>query len=515
MNSTAATVRASLVKNRMVEPGDTVVVAVSGGPDSLTLLHILAALRDELGIALHVAHLDHMLRGAESADEAAFVAATARAWNLPVMVAATDVRALAESTRANLHQAGRAARYAFLASVARECGARAVAVAHNADDQAETVLMHLLRGAGPAGLRGMRPVVAWEEWTQKETSRQADKQKNVVSLSPGLPISPFLIRPLLGVTRATIEAYCAAHQLQPRYDPTNQDRSATRNRIRHELLPRLIEYNPHIVEALGRTAAICAGEHDLALQALAAAWPALAHERVGAVDFNGDAWRALHPALQGAALHRAYTLLGGRDTLDLAHVEAAQAAMAGGVGGRVELPGGMVLSVGYNGAFMIGAAGEPDAPQLAGETVDIPVPGRAWLARGLAIEAIVRPVPVAPEGVASAEEWAVDLDADTLAGSLTARRRRPGDRYRPAGGRGSRRLQDMLVDAKIPRALRAAWPVVVVGELIVWVPGLRPAAEFAARPTTRRVLRLRVSAPTGAEPSTTRGAADEELSTEG
>jgi tRNA(Ile)-lysidine synthetase-like protein len=290
-----------------------------------------------------------------------------------------------------------------------------------------------------------------------------------------------------------IEAYCAASKLQPRRDPTNQDRSATRNRIRHELLPRLIEYNPHIVEALGRTAAICADEHDLAQQALAVAWPALARERPGAVDFDGDAWRALHPALQRAALRRAYALLGGRDTLDLTHVEAARAIVTGGVGGRAELPGGIGLHVGYGGALTVGAACEPDAPQLNEDIVELPVPGRAALARGWAIEAVVYPSFAAEGDVTTTTAvWEAILDADTIAGPLVVRRRRSGDRYRPAGGRGSRRLQDMFVDAKVSRALRAAWPIVVMGESIVWVPELRPALEYAAGPATRRFLSLRI-----------------------
>ena len=142
----------------MIAPGAPVVVAVSGGPDSLCLLHALTQLRDDLGVTLHVAHLDHMIRGAESADEAVFVADLAREWGLPSTVEATDVPALARAQRANLHAAARAARYSFLARVARATGAQAVAVAHHAGDQAETVLLHLLRGAGPEGLSGMRPV---------------------------------------------------------------------------------------------------------------------------------------------------------------------------------------------------------------------------------------------------------------------------------------------------------------------------------------------------------------------
>ncbi len=309
-------VRVALAERRMIAPGDRVVVAVSGGPDSLCMLHILCALRADLGISPHVAHLDHMLRGAESAAEAAFVAATAQAWGVPSTIAAIDVGARAKETRDNLHQAGRVARYAFLAQVAREQGAQAVAVAHNADDQAETVLMHLLRGAGPAGLRGICPVVPWEEWSGMKNEEWRMEKKSLADPSSFSTPNSQLIRPLLGITRAEIERYCAEQGLDPRRDPTNLDRHPTRNRLRHELLPLLIEYNPHIVAALGRTALVTADEYDLVLQALDVAWPALASTRPGAVDFAGEAWRQLHPALQRAALRRAYALLGSEGTLD-------------------------------------------------------------------------------------------------------------------------------------------------------------------------------------------------------
>jgi tRNA(Ile)-lysidine synthetase-like protein len=486
--SLVAKVRTSLAEQRMVGAGDTLVVAVSGGPDSLCLLHVLDRLRDELAIALHVAHLDHMLRGAESADDARFVAETAQAWRLPATVAAIDVRAAAHAERTNLHQAGRRARYRFLADVARARGARAVAVAHTADDQAETLLMHLLRGAGPAGLRGMRAVVPWEEWAlDKQTRGQADKENSCCSVSPGLLISPSLVRPLLQVTRAEIEAYLAAHSLQPRRDPTNLERNATRNRIRHDLLPDLIEYNPHIIAALSRTAALCAAEHDLVQRELQARWPALVRERDGALDFAGDTWRELHPALQREALRYAYTRLGGNATLQLDHVEEARALAGRGVGGQYRLPGGIPLTVGYNGTFTIGGPPAIDGPQLAGPEIALPVPGRASLGSRWAIESAYCPPPAPP---ASARE--VYLDADQLAGPLVVRCRRPGERFRPAGGRGSRRLQDIFVDAKVPRALRDSWPVVATPQAIVWVPGLRAAADLAATAATRRVLQLRL-----------------------
>src|SRR5829696_2074336 len=249
MSSLITDVRGFITAHHMIAPGGLVVVAVSGGPDSLCLLHALTQLRDDLGIVLHVAHLDHKIRGAESADEAVFVAGLAHEWGLPHTVEAADVPEMARAQRTNLHAAARAARYRFLVNVARATGARAVAVAHHAGDQAETVLLHLLRGAGPDGLSGMRPVTHWEGWSlgiEHERSRE-----NLPSPQSSAA-RPWLIRPLLTATRESIERYCAEHDLHPRRDPSNFDLSATRNRIRHNLIPQLIEYNPHIVAALGR-----------------------------------------------------------------------------------------------------------------------------------------------------------------------------------------------------------------------------------------------------------------------
>jgi len=488
-------VRAWIAQYRMIAPGDTLIVAVSGGPDSLCLLHLLAQLRDDLGFTLHVAHLNHMLRGDESLAEAAFVAATASGWQLPITITAVDVSAQAQQTHTNLHQAARVARYTFLAQTAQQLAAQAVAVAHQANDQAETVLMHMLRGAGTAGLRGMRPVVPWAEWAHNQApSSPADQAHDPRSVPPGRPSAPALIRPLLQITRSEIAQYCAAHGLQPRCDPTNADIRFTRNRIRHELLPQLADYNPQIVAALGRSAAVCADEQAFIQQALAAAWPTLAHSRAGAIDFAGDSWRSLHPALQRAALRQAHMLLLADQPLGLEHVEAARAAVDRGVGRRVELPGGLALTVGYGGSFTIGALLEPAGPQLVQETIALPVPGWIALERGWTLSASYLPAPVPTRS----DVWQIDIDAGAL--PLVVRRRRPGDRLHPAGGRGRRRLQDLFVDAKVPRTLRSAWPLVATSAAIVWVPGVCAAEPFVARPETAQIVRLWVTPATSEQP---------------
>jgi tRNA(Ile)-lysidine synthetase-like protein len=451
-------------------PGGTLVVAVSGGPDSLALLHALCALRDELGIGLHIAHLDHMLRGEQSAAEARFVAETAHAWGVPATVEAIDARALAREWRQNLHAAARTVRYAFLARVAHQENAPAVATAHHADDQAETVLANLLRGAGPAGLAGMRPVAGWEAWRrfakpEEEKRKRGEEEQD----------SPLLLRPLLAVTKQEIEHYCATNGLEPRRDPSNDDRRYARTRIRHDLLPKLIEYNPRIVEALGRTAAVCEAEHAFVEQALDAAWPQLGTVTAGRLLFHGAAWAVLHPALRSLALRRGHSLLAPGETLGQDDVERALATAGGPVGRRIELPGGVTLDAGYDGGFVMarGAARTADGPQLAVQAAALPVPGVVELGTRWLLRAETGPA--GPAG----SPWEVYLDPAAIEG-LAVRRRLAGDRMRPAGGPGSRTLQDIFVDAKIPRELRDAWPLVVSGNDIVWLPGVRAAAGYLA-----------------------------------
>jgi tRNA(Ile)-lysidine synthetase-like protein len=485
-----------------------VVVAVSGGPDSLCLLHALHALRDDLRLQLHVAHLDHAFRGDESAAEAAFVATFARQLGLPATVERRDVPALVAHDGVNAQAAARAVRYGFLAEVAVATGAHAVAVAHHADDQAETVLLHLLRGAGPAGLRGMRAVVAWEEWAanDKVTERQGDRVTpssdssaeplpRILTPSPPHPLTPSplqqasgasLIRPLLAARRAEIEAYCAEHRLEPRRDPSNASPRYARSRVRAGLLPVLAEYNPQVVEQLAHTAAICADDYDFLQRQLDARWPALvAAQRDGYVEFDGEAWRDLHPALQRYALRRAALLLGGEEP-GFAHVEAARHVALLAVGARCDLPNGVTLVVGYNGfALQRGHSDESaEQPQLQADELPAAVPGVTELGGGWRIE-----VWSSETDDWSSDRWSALLDADALGQPLALRARRPGDRIRLAGG--TRSLQNLFVDEKLPRALRARWPLLVSPAGIAWVVGVRVDARFAASERTARRLWVR------------------------
>ncbi|HMQ34562.1 MAG TPA: tRNA lysidine(34) synthetase TilS, partial [Chloroflexaceae bacterium] len=390
--------------------------------------------------------------------------------------------------RGGLMAAARRARYAFLAETALAVGAVAVAVAHQADDQAETVLLHAMRGAGLAGLRGMRPEVPWAEWGAAQGAAVAGCA---------------LLRPLLAVTRDEIEAYCERHSLAPFDDPSNSSPRYARARARR-LLRALAEENPRVVQALGRTALVSADEYDFLQARLDTAWPDLTTEAPGAVALRREAWAALHPALQRHALRRAAARLGQAE-LSLEQVEAAR-ALAAKPGRRTRLGPRLWLEVDQS-ALTLTSHPSP----LAAPTADLAATGergsRAQRGGGTTTRAPQIPfaeLPLAAPGAialgggwrcvvggaapARPGPWWLALDAEALDGPLALRRRRPGDRFRPAGGRGSRRLQDFFVDRRVPRGLRDAWPILATPGAVVWVAGLRADGRFVAGAATRSTI---------------------------
>lgn len=453
-----------LANQGLLHPGTLILVAVSGGPDSLCLLHILASLAHTNALLLHVAHLDHGFRGAESAAEADMVAAIAAAWGFPATVSYCDVPTLARTMRRGNMDAARQARYTFLAQIARNEAAHALAVAHNADDQAETLLLHALRGAGPAGLRGMRPVVPWREWAAPSAEApNAEPETGAV-----------LIRPLLTTSRSEILTYCTTHGLQPANDPSNRSLHYARSRIRHHLLPLLSTYNPQLLSALGRTAQICAEDYDYIQLALESHWPSLVTSYPGRIDLHLQVWHNLHPALRRYALRRAASQLGVAE-ISFAHIETARTALDSGQPQALNMTHQLRLTIRSQHATLQSTSAPPiqASPQLADETLHLALPGQTALGNGWICD-------ITPNPPLARSQWWLALPKDLLSG-LHLRRRRPGDRFRPAGGRGSRLLQDFFVDRKVARQLRDAWPILVSDVGILWVVGLRADACVATK----------------------------------
>lgn len=478
-----AQVRATIDAHDLLARDSTAVVAVSGGPDSLCLLHVLCRLRAELSLQLHVAHLNHRLRPEADAD-AAFVAALAADWGLPYTVGTADVLRLAEAEHRSVEEAARVARYRFLGEVARAVGAQAVAVGHNADDQVETVLMHCLRGAGLAGLRGMR--------------RRASLPEAAAAHCPAL----HLVRPLLDVPRTAIEAYCQEQGLKPRFDRSNVEMTFFRNRIRRDLIPTLETYNPRVRRLLHRTADLLADDYDYLQRDLDALWPELLlADTPEAVILRAPALRQLAPTPQRGALRKAIlTLRPSLRDVGWTHVERArQAALVAPTGATISLPAGLLLEVSYDRLIVRPADRPvlgPSPLALAGDERRLQVPGTVLLAPGgWALQArLSAECPADRKGRAA--RLNLCLDPEQAGTDLRLRTRRPGDRFQPRGlGGHSKSVKDYMIDAKIPRAERDRLPLLVSERGILWIAGWRASEVGAPGPQTRRYLCLRLIPP--------------------
>jgi len=381
--------------HHVFEPGERVVVAVSGGPDSLALLSILREILPAVPLHLTVAHFDHGWRD-DSADDRDFVASMANKWGY-----AFHSGRAADDTP-HTESAARTARYAFLRQTAADTDSTAIALGHTQDDQVETLLLHLLRGSGSRGLGAMR-------------RRDAD-----------------LARPLLDISRKDIEAYLSRLHLIPRRDPSNEDPQFTRNRLRQQVLPAIDAFDPAARELLARTADILS-EEDRFLEDAIADLPAdLARDPV--------AFAKLPPALQRRVIRRLVPDAG------FVEVEALR---------RREPP-----------------ANAPPNPQ----------PPARLTVRTCACDPLAF----------KARDQVGHLDADLVQLPLVVATRRPGDRMRPLGMAQAKRLQDILVDAHVPRHLRDTLPVVSDREEIVWIPGVTVAESKRVTTATRRQLHLEI-----------------------
>jgi tRNA(Ile)-lysidine synthetase-like protein len=497
MDDLLARVRQYAQRYSLFSPGETVVVGVSGGPDSLCLLHLVRRLAPELRLWLHVAHLHHGLRGADADADAAFVAELADCWGLPCTVGLADVATLAREAGQSLEEAARQARYRFLAEVAEAGGAATLAVGHNADDQAETVLMHFLRGSGVAGLRGMLPRTPLDDYRLFQAG-DGDADDLPLLSDPRVPVSPrlHLVRPLLAISRADIEAYCAEYRLAPRTDRSNEDTTFFRNRLRHELLPLLETYNPGIRHVLAHTAEVLAGDHEVLSREIEESWKSLVSvENPEEVRFSLPVWRGLPLGLQRATLREAiHRLRRSVRNINWEHVErGVWLAREGHTGQAATLAAGLALQIGYDSLRVAGegAPWQVDLPQL-NEPLFLRAPGVTEAGGGWRVIVQRMRRDEAPVDLAAADPWTGFLDADAVGDALILRPRAPGDRFCPLGLAGhSVKLNEFMIDAKIARDARSGWPLLIGRGGIAWVCGLRLAQPAAIGPDTVEVWHVR------------------------
>ncbi|NOX62556.1 MAG: tRNA lysidine(34) synthetase TilS [Chloroflexi bacterium] len=463
-------------RHRLLPDRARVVVGVSGGPDSLALLHALNALSSEHHWRLHAAYLHHGLRD-EADDEARFVANMAAEWGLGCTIERADVRGIAAQPGVSLEEAARQARYAFLGRVAKRLGARYVAVGHNADDQAETVIMHLLRGSGLAGLRGMTPDTPLAGL--RLTALPADQRPDFHGIH--------LVRPWLQTSRDDIWAYCRRNQLEPRIDATNTDATFFRNRLRHEVLPLLRAINPRLTRTLGHTALALQGDYEVLSRHRDHLWDELARIEPHRIRFRLAAFRALPIGDQRALLRRAIATLrphhrniGWEHTerlLDLLVLHPQQAS-----GGPYPLLAGVEAYLNHPYLDIISSSEfTMDLPQVQAP-LTLPLPGSLSLGRGWSLRTRRCSWPAqAPPWHERANPNILWLPID-IPRPLIVRPRRPGDRIQPFGMSGAKPITALMTELRLPRAARAHWPLLVDGSgRILWLVGQR-ASEACRLP---------------------------------
>ncbi len=448
----------AVAEHRLFREGDTVIVAVSGGADSVALLDILAGLHD-LHLRLIVAHLNHALRGPEADGDEAFVRRLAVSYGLPAEVARVDVRELGRVKKLSLEEAGRVARYAFFDDVACRYGAAAIALGHHADDQAETVLMRLLRGAGGTGLCGI-------------SAKSFGK----------------LVRPLLGATRRDIEEYIRQRGLSCRHDSTNSATDFLRNRVRLELLPYLATYNPAVSGRLVAAAEALARDEEVMEGITDAAFARHGRDGHGRVTIQVAGCAAEQAGVRFRLYRRAVLLVkGGLERIAAAHLRAIDTMVFARKPQMVlSLPDGLRVSKSYAELCFFPAAVENRTAPCE-TTAD--GPGVYILPGGYSLVIEECPPPEAWGGLSPATAC---FDADAAPFPWLVRTFRAGDRLVPLGMTGHKKVKDLFIDEKVPLRERRRIPLVFSGERLIWAGTLRTSAEVCITGRTRKAVRAEI-----------------------
>ena len=448
-----------------------VIAGVSGGPDSLCLMSVLR----KAGFRIIVAHFNHKLRPDADAD-ANIVEQTAARLNLASVIRSGDVRAFADAEKLSIEEAARIMRYRFLMEQAHYFHAQAVAVGHTADDQVETVLMHFLRGAGLVGLKGM-------------------SYRTIVKMfDPEIPI----VRPLLDLWREETVVYCATNGFRARHDPSNASLDFLRNRLRHLLIPTLESYNPRFREALWRTSRSLAGDHEILADLLDGIWKeCVVQESEDFITFDLSALAKHSVGLQRNLVRRAMEHLHPEEAeISFATLErAAEFISDSHPSARMNLSGDLHLL--REGMLIYVVAGDATLPierwpQMPDDnTISLNIPGSVMLSGTwkLTCERWNIPLLALEQAKSNDDPFQVWLDARVISDALELRVRQDGDRFEPLGMDGHEmKISDFFINVKLPQRARDRWPLLCMGEKVIWVPGYRPAHSFRLTESTRQAL---------------------------
>lgn len=438
-------VESTIKQYDLIRPGDSVLVAISGGPDSVALLYVLMSLAPSMDFRVSAAHLNHGIRDEAADSDEAFVRELCEFMGVPLYVERADVPAIAKEKGWTLEQAGREERYAFFHRIKAEMHADRIAVAHHMDDQAESILLHLTRGTGLAGLVGM------------------------------VPMRDDIIRPLLFVRRGDVEEYLSEEGLAYCVDASNLETGSTRNRLRLDLIPYVEEYiNPAFVDTLCSMGELLFRDESYLQQ--------LAHEALeGARCGNGferGRLRTLPLPLLTRALREALREAGAKTDIERVHIERLIELLDARTGARLQLPG-LEAGVSYDLLYF----GSGSKEEIEPFELPLVVPGTTKTPLGSFVSEYVP----APESFGNDRNIAY-VDARSLSGAVI-RLRRDGDRIYPVGAPGRKKLKDYFIDRKVPRSERVL-PLLCKGEEALFVPGFCTAEQTRITAHTKEVLRI-------------------------
>ncbi len=458
-------VKEYISREGLLKKGDKVIVAVSGGPDSFALLHILHELSRELKLELIVAHLNHSLRKEAEVEEAE-VGKIALSWSLVFESKTVDIKRLKKQKGISEEEAGRLARYEFLFDTANKYGASKIASGHHLDDQAETVLLNVLRGTGVDGLAGILPKSRRKGFT--------------------------LIRPLLCLRRREIEQYCRENDLQPFTDSSNLETDYTRNKLRLELIPELEKrFNPRLRETLFGLAELAAADRHYLQRLTREKYLEIARPRRDSIAFRRNDLINLPPALKNRILHLTLKMYLSPGQIGRHHIHQLRGLIEkGSTGDELILPGGVWACLDYNNltVYNPGYSGDLNITEITLE-----VPGQAGLPGGRKIKAGVVDIDHLSRRPG---KYRACLDYDLIPTKfLKICSRWPGARFYPQGSKGSKKIKDFFIDQKVPRQNRENVPLIVAGDDIIWVAGIRIAHPYRVTDRTKRVLVLEYTVP--------------------
>lgn len=458
-------------EHSMLKSGEKVLVALSGGPDSVCLIHILYNLQEKLNIQCFAAHLNHCLRGEEADKDEAYSEELCRRLNIPFFSKRVDINALAAKRGISVEMAGREARYEFFDEIKNKYQIHKIAVAHNANDQAETILMRFMRGTGSEGLRGIKPI------------REG-----------------IFIRPILCLSREEIEEYCRINNLNPRIDKTNLEDIYYRNKIRLQLLPYIEEnFNSNIISTLNRLAYLIDSDNDYIQEQVDINYNIFCNANEEGLLIHKDAFK-LHKAILSRLIRKAYNEFSGiHSNFQKVHVDDIIFLQKQGTGRSINLPGGICAENRYYDIYFFKKDSKGELVFNEKYIIENINDIKSKLYEGFNIylqdfrlNLNIKRLELKPSLNLKTNNTTKYFDLNKIKGSILLRNRKAGDRFSPLGMKGSKKLKDLFIDLKVPQDKRNDIPLLCFDDDIAWIIGYNISDKYKVDKNTKNILQIKL-----------------------